>query len=82
MISLICSIEQKEDMVTVTAVIEDAIQVAHQTLVDPPEYGPAICTSNFYLDDGEQIPTDDDELIEYLEDMNLDWEPLAKDWEY
>lgn len=82
MISLICSVEQKEDLVTITAVVEDAIQIAHQTLVDPPEYGPAVCTASFYLEEGEQIPSEEDELLDYLENLELDWDPISKDWDY
>lgn len=82
MISLICSVKKTEDIVTVEAVIEDAVQIAHQTLVDPPEYGPAVCTARVYLEEGEVIPDNEDELIEYLESLELDWEPNTKDWDY
>lgn len=82
MISIVYKVEKNEDLVTVNAVIEDAIQIAHQTLIDPPEYGPAICTASFYLEEGDELPSEEDDLIDYLEQLELDWEPLAKDWDY
>lgn len=81
MISLIYKLEEYEDSAYVEAIIEDAVQIAQQTLTDPAEYGPAVCSARFVLDEGEKLPEDDDELIEYLESLNLDWEPLPKDWD-
>lgn len=82
MITLICSIQQKDDYVTVNAVVEDAVQISGQSLYDPPEYGPAICEASFYVSEDEKLPTNDEELIEYLENLELDWEPCVKDWDY
>jgi len=73
MISLIESIHQDDDKVFVRAVIEDAVIVYQQTMLSPAEYGPALCESSFYLDDGEILPTNEEELIQFLEGLDLDW---------
>jgi hypothetical protein len=79
MITLIYSVDKNEDYVTVEAVVEDSVLVYPATSMDPPEYGPALCKASFYLDEGELLPKDDDQLIEYLESLNLDWEVIPKD---
>jgi hypothetical protein len=60
-------------IVKVSAVIEDSILLYPQTLYDPAEYGPAICEASFELDEDEILPDDEDELIQFLENLNLDW---------
>jgi len=81
MISLIYSIEKNEENeYDVKAVVEDSVQVMEQTLLDPPEYGPAVCTSSFSLDEDESLPDNEEDLIEFLESLNLDWTPLPKDY--
>lgn len=79
MITLIYSVEQTEDLVEVYAVVEDTRLVYFGTHFDPPEYGPGICKASFYLEEGEQLPSDDDELISFLNDLNLDWELSSED---
>lgn len=79
MITLIYNLQQEEDRVTVTAVVEDARVVFPATRFEPEEYGPALCEASFYLDEGELLPKDDEELISYLEDLNLDWEVMSID---
>jgi hypothetical protein len=58
----------------VSAIVEDAIQTHSQTLYDPAEYGPALCQATFYLDKDEILPEDDSELIEFIENLDLEWE--------
>jgi hypothetical protein len=60
------SIFSESGVVKVSAVIEDS-------LYDPAEYGPAICEASFELDEDEIIPDDEDKLIQFLENLNLDW---------
>lgn len=79
MISVIYSVEKENDEIIVEAVIEDAIQIRSQTLVDPPEYGPAVCKATFYLSEDDKLPDNDDEMIEYLEMLDLDWTPTPRD---
>jgi hypothetical protein len=81
-IDRIDKINSNEDgTVYVSAVIEDAVVTGVPTLYDPAEYGPALCESHFALDEGECLPKDDYELIEFIENLNLDWE-LVDNTEY
>jgi hypothetical protein len=63
----------------VTAIVEDIVLAYSQTKFDPEEYGPALCNASFELDEGEELPNDEDKLIEYLNDMNLDWEIVSQE---
>jgi hypothetical protein len=74
MITLLYDVHQDDDLVTVTAVVEDMALVYPSTRFDPEEYGPALCKTSFYLSEDEELPSVEDDLIEYLEKMNLDWE--------
>jgi hypothetical protein len=65
--------------VTVTALIEDAMVVRPQTMEDPEELGPGICTASFELEEDEILPFDEKELIDYIENLNLDWQLIPKD---
>lgn len=62
--------------VTVTAVVDNMRLLYRQTMYDDAEYAPAICTASFDLDEGEQIPTDEDGFCSYLTDLDLDWKVL------
>lgn len=61
---------------TVVAVVDNMRLLYRQTMYDPAEYAPAICVADFELDEGEQIPLDEDGFCRYLTNLNLDWEPL------
>lgn len=68
-------IDYDEDgIVYVVAVIEDAVMTQYQTLYDPPEYGPALCEASFELSEDEILPDDKDDLILFLENLDLDWD--------
>ena len=82
MILSIDEIKQEDDLVSVRAVVEDAIQTYSQTYYDPPEYGPALCESSFYLDEEEILPKDEEQLLNYLNSLDIFWEVLPKDWDY
>lgn len=79
MITLVYDVYQDDDMVTVTAIVEDVKLVYPATRFDPEEYGPALCKATFYLDENELLPSEDEQLIEYLENLNLDWEVISED---
>jgi len=79
MISLIYDIQKEDDKVTVTAVVEDSKLVYPATRFDPAEYGPGLCEATFYLDEGELLPNDEDQLIDYLENLDLSWELISDD---
>lgn len=82
MILSIDEIKQKDDLVFVRAVVEDAIQTYSQTYYEPAEYGPALCEASFYLDEDEELPKNEEDLLDYLNSLNLSWEVLPKDWDY
>lgn len=79
MISVIYSIDKVDDEVSVEAVIEDMVVVSPATFRDPEEYGPALCRATFYLEENEILPRDEDQLIDYLESMDLNWEVVPKE---
>ena len=60
--------------VTVKAVVDDMRLLYRATHLDPEEWAPAICSTSFELDEGEQIPTDEDGFCSYLDSLNLDWQ--------
>jgi len=68
--------------VYVTAVLDESVQIYPQTYYDPAEYGPAVCQTSFYLDDGENIPDDEQEMINFIENLDLEWLPVDLSDEY
>lgn len=69
----------EDDLVTVFAVVDDAKVKYYATYNYPEEKVPALCKSNFYLCDGEKLPPDD-ELLNYIDSLNLDWEVVDDDF--
>jgi hypothetical protein len=67
-------VNDRSGEVTVNAVLEDVVLVHPQTLVDPPEYGPAVCVTSFFKEDVDFDVYNRDDLKDYLE--NADWEVL------
>jgi hypothetical protein len=65
--------------VTVTAVVDNMRLLYKATHLDPEEWAPALCTASFELDEGEQIPLDEDGFCDYLALLNPDWELLPVD---
>ena len=82
MISVIETLEQKDNQVFVRAIVEDMVEVHSATFIDPPEYGPALCETTFELYEDDVLPENEDELVDYLNSLNLDWTVLSKDWDY
>lgn len=74
MISVIETIQKTENKVFVRAIVEDMIQVYPATFQDPPEYGPAVCESSFRLEENELLPNGEDALIDYLNQLDLNWQ--------
>lgn len=79
MISLIYSLKKDNNQVIVEAVIEDMVLVREQTKYEPEEYGPALCRASFELEEDEELPENDDELIDYLDDRYLEWQILSEE---
>lgn len=82
MISLIETVQVNKNTVFVRAVVEDMVEIYPATQYDPPEYGPAVCETEFELNEDEVLPENDEELIDYLNELSLDWLVLDKDWNY
>ena len=77
------SISVEDDVVNVTAVVENAVLVFKATYNDPEEYGPALCFAGFYLGEDE-LPTDENELLDYINNLDLDWMPydVSDDYDF
>jgi len=60
--------------VTVTAVVDEMRLLYRATHFEPEEWAPALCTATFQLDEGEQIPTDEDGFCGYLDQLDLYWQ--------
>ena len=73
MISAIETFQQNENRIYVRGIVEDVIEIYPATLQDPPEYGPALCEASFELDEDEIIPEGEDALLDYLNELYLDW---------
>lgn len=82
MILSIDEIKQEDDLVFVRAVVEDVVQTYSQTYYEPAEYGPALCEASFELDEDGELPKNEEDLLDYLNSLNLSWEVLPKDWDY
>jgi hypothetical protein len=65
--------------VTVTAIVDEMRLIYRSTYLDPEEYAPALCRTSFELDEGEQIPLDEDGFCDYLAKLDPDWELLPID---
>ena len=73
MISVIETLEQNENRIYVRGIVEDVIEIYPATLEDPPEYGPALCEASFELDEDEILPEGEDALLDYINELYLDW---------
>ena len=73
MISVIETFQQDGSNIYVRGVVEDVIEIYPATLQDPPEYGPALCEASFVLDEDEIVPEGEDALLDYLNELYLDW---------
>jgi hypothetical protein len=68
----------------VDAIIEDAKCIKNQTLIDPPEWGPALCSTSFNIEELD-IPVNEQEFMQLLEEICPAWRvidlPYADDFE-
>jgi hypothetical protein len=68
--------------IVVDAVVDDMVVVHSQTLLDPPEWGPALCRGSFDLHEEDLIPASDEGLRKLLSERIDDWAPLdTSDWD-
>jgi hypothetical protein len=71
-------LRQTDDCLFVEALIEDAVLVHHATMIDPPEFGPGVCSASLVVDPDEDYTTwDESDIIQFLEDSYVDWEPMS-----
>lgn len=75
MISKIEKIHNNGSDVFVRAIVEDMVLIRHQTMEEPAEYGPALCEATFEII-ADDIPEDEDDLMDYLEKIDLDWKVI------
>jgi len=64
----------EDSNVTVTAVVDEMRLLYRATYLEPEEWAPALCTATFQLDEGEQIPLDEDGFCSYLDQLDLYWQ--------
>ena len=72
------SFDSDTQKVTVTAVLDDVVQVRGSSWFDPPEYGAARCETSFEIDDDVNY-NDYSELEDYLQ--VADWNVLRDTYE-
>lgn len=65
------SIDETKQEVTVSAVVDNVVLTYAGSYYDPPEYGPALCTTTFDMDCVNV--NDKKELQKFLESV-CDWE--------
>ena len=60
--------------VTVEAVVDEMQCIRRADNFGPAEYAPALCRADFQLDEGEQVPVDEDGFCSYLDQLDLEWQ--------
>ena len=68
-----------DGLLHVTAFVDEMVLVRKQTLLDPPEWGPALCRGSFYLSDEDLVPATDALLRKLISDRVDDWAPVDED---
>ena len=63
----------------VEAIVEASHCVHPATRLDPAEYADGLCQASFILADDESIPSDQDELCDFLDALELEWHPVDND---
>ena len=69
-----------DGLLRVVAVVDEMVLVHQQTLLDPPEWGLALCRGSFYLSDEDLIPATDAQLCRLIADRVDDWEPIDQEY--
>lgn len=75
-------IELGDGVIYVSAYIDDFVLTHHQTLYDPAEYGSALCESTFLLSEDDILPDNEHELIQFLDNLDLDWKTIDNSDDY
>jgi hypothetical protein len=74
MILSIENISVQDDVVNVEAIVEDSCVVFKATRFDPEELGPGLCSASFTLSEDEKLPDDEDELVDFIDSLDLEWQ--------
>ena len=69
-----------DGLLRVTAVVDEMVLVRKQTILDPPEWGAALCRGSFYLSDEDLIPATDAQLCKLISERVDDWAPVESDY--
>lgn len=67
------------NLYTVQAVVQDSYVVHAPTYFEPAEYGDGLCEAQFILADDESLPSDSDDLEQFVHELELNWIPI--DWD-
>ena len=65
-----------DQRVYVEATVEDMVLVHAQTMLDPAEYGPALCEASFAVDPEVPFPHDGAAFLRYVDDLDLNWKVI------
>ena len=68
-----------DGLLRITAVVDEMVLVRKQTLLDPPEWGPALCRGSFYLSDEDRVPATDALLRKLISERVDDLAPIDSD---
>ena len=71
-------LNERSGEVTVTALVEDMVQVRCSTWNEPAEYGAAVCVTSFFQEDIDFDLGNIDALEDYLRDA--EWNMLVQDY--
>ena len=69
-----------DGLLRVVAVVDEMVLVRKQTILDPPEWGAALCRGSFYLSDEDLIPATDAQLCKLISERVDDWAPVESDY--
>ena len=69
----IIKVQRDHDGYTIFAMVDDMQLLYEQTMHEPAEYCPALCKAYLLADDEVDLPTGENELLEFINDCDLNW---------
>ena len=69
----VVKVQTDHDGYTIFAMVDDMQLLYQQTMHEPAEYCPALCKAFLLADDQVNLPTREDELLEFIDDCDLNW---------
>ena len=73
----IIKVQRDHDGYTIFAMVDDMQILHHQTMWEPAEYCPALCKAYLLADDEVDLPTGENELLEFIDDCDLNWTQVS-----